>query len=176
MQKELITTSDDLNIVPSGTSSHTDFDFYFGEWTIHNRRLKERFKNSNEWEEAEAVGECHAILNGFGNTDTFKGEIDGSPFEGMTVRLFNPKTRLWSIYWADSKRVVLDVPQIGSFENNVGRFYGRDVWDGKPIIIQYKWVADPVSPEWSQAFSADNGKTWEWNWYMNMTRVGKASF
>jgi len=33
----------------------------------------------------------------------------------MSLRLFNPKTRLWSIYWANSEMVVLDVPQVGRF-------------------------------------------------------------
>jgi hypothetical protein len=171
MQQGFAVSEGDLNIVPSKTSSHSDFDFFLGKWAIHNRRLKERLKGSNEWEEFEAVGECHAILNGFGNTDTFNLITSEGEYEGMTLRLFNPKTRLWSIYWANSKTVTLDVPQVGSFENNVGLFYAGDVWEGTPVVVLYKWDADPVNPAWSQAVSADNGKTWEWNWYMNMTRV-----
>ena len=42
--------------------------------------------------------------------------------EGMSLRLFSLKTRLWSIYWASSEIVELDVPQVGSFENKIGNF------------------------------------------------------
>jgi hypothetical protein len=85
----------------------------------------------------------------------------------MSLRLFNPKTKLWSIYWADSDVVVLDVPQVGSFDGNIGNFYARDVFKGKEIIVQFKWDKTiPDAPVWSQAFSSDNGTSWEWNWYM----------
>jgi len=30
---------------------------------------------------------------------------------------------------------------------------------------------DIDNPIWSQAFSTDNGKTWEWNWYMYTNRI-----
>jgi hypothetical protein len=34
-------------------------------------------------------------------------------------------------------------------------------------LVVFRWnVRDREKPIWSQAFSADNGKTWEWNWYM----------
>jgi hypothetical protein len=67
---------------------------------------------------------------------------------------------------------VLDVPVTGSFENGIGRFYSKDIFNGKDILVMFLWDAtDPGKPVWSQAFSDDNGKTWEWNWYMYMSRV-----
>jgi len=37
--------------------------------------------------------------------------------------------------------------------------------------VKFKWdKTDPDRPEWSQAFSDDEGRTWEWNWYMYMTK------
>jgi hypothetical protein len=36
----------------------------------------------------------------------------------------------------------------------------------------FRWdVNDKKKPIWSQAYSDDNGKTWEWNWYMYMTKI-----
>ena len=90
----------------------------------------------------------------------------------MTLRLFNPQTKLWSIYWADSAVVTLDKPVVGSFDAGIGRFFTRDVWEKTPIIMQFEWdKTDPEAPVWSQAFSADEGKTWEWNWYMHLSRA-----
>ena len=33
----------------------TDFDFLFGTWKIHNRRLRERLKGSRDWDEFEST-------------------------------------------------------------------------------------------------------------------------
>ncbi len=163
---------DDLKIIASSTSSETDFDFMFGNWKIRNRKLKERLNNCDEWIEFEARQEFRLILNGFGNTDSFFAEFDGKLFEGITLRLFNPLTKLWSIYWADSNVVVLDVGQIGSFDCNIGEFFARDFFDEKPIIVKFRWdKTNPNEPIWSQAFSVDEGKTWEWNWYMYFTKA-----
>ena len=157
----------ELIVTPSNSSSENDFDFMVGKWKIRNRKLKERLNNCDAWIEFEARQEFKKILNGFGNIDSFKTEFDGKPFEGMTLRLFNPQTKLWSIYWADSNIVVLDVGQIGSFANEIGEFFARDVFAEKPIIVKFKWDAtDAENPVWSQAFSTDEGETWEWNWYM----------
>jgi len=167
MEQKLINAAGDLNVTPSENSSNHDFDFFVGKWNIHNRKLKTRLNNCNEWIEFEAGQECRKILNGFGNTDNFQTEFDGKSFEGMTLRLFNPQTKLWSIYWADSSVVVLDVPQIGSFDGDIGQFYAKDIYGGKEIIVQFLWdKSNPDVPVWSQAFSEDRGESWEWNWYM----------
>ena len=53
---------------------------------------------------------------------------------------------------------------VGSFENKIGHFFARDTFKGQPIIVVFRWdVRNPQLPIWSQAFSTDNGKTWEWN-------------
>jgi hypothetical protein len=173
MEQQLFNLAGDLNIVAAKKSSPNDFNFFIGKWKVHNKKLNERLRNCGKWTEFEALSECRKILNGFGNIDSFHAEFGGVPFEGMTLRLFNPQTKLWSIYWADSNVVVLDVAQIGSFENKVGKFYARDVFEGKEIIVQFIWDATNSNvPIWSQAFSADNGETWEWNWYMTFHRQG----
>jgi hypothetical protein len=162
----------ELEIKPSSTSSQNDFNFYIGKWRIKNRKLKSRLSNCNEWIEFEATDEDYKTLNGLGNVDHYRTTLDKKPFEGMTLRLFNPKTKLWSIYWADSNAGTLDVPVVGSFEKNIGKFYAKDVFNGSEIIMMFQWdKTDTDNPVWSQAFSADNGETWEWNWYMYASRM-----
>ena len=171
MKQQSFNSAGDLNIAASKSSSPNDFDFYLGKWKIHNRKLKTRLSNCTEWIEFAATDDCYKILNGFGNINQYRRKLNGAPFEGMTLRLFNPQTKLWSLYWADSSAVVLDVPQVGSFDGDTGKFYARDVFEGKPIIVLFHWDrTNPDIPVWSQAFSADNGKTWEWNWYMTAYR------
>ena len=162
----------DLAITASSTSSKHDFDFFEGKWLLRNKKLKTRLNNCTEWTEFESTQEMYRILKGIGNIDNFLAEFDGEPFEGMTVRLFNPITKLWSIYWADSNVGVLDPPVLGSFENNVGHFFTKDTFNDRKVIVVFRWDArDRNNPIWSQAMSDDNGKTWEWNWYMYMSKI-----
>ena len=160
----------ELLVTASKTSSANDFNFLTGKWTMHNKKLKSRLNNCTEWEEFESTDEnLGTILNGLGNMDFYRTTFDGKPFEGLTLRLFNPETRLWSLYWVPSNTGVLDPPVVGSFEGNVGMFYGKDTFQGKPILVVFKWdKTDPDNPVWSQAFSPDNGATWEWN-YTNVS-------
>jgi len=166
----------ELQIAASAGSSQNDFDFLVGKWKMFHRRLNKRLENCNDWTEFESQDENHKILNGIGDVDAFSTTelpgYEGKSFEGFTLRLFNPKTRLWSLYWVPSTTGVLDPPVVGSFENNVGHFFTRDTFNGKPIIMMFRWDArDKERPIWSQAFSPDNGKTWEWNWFNVSQRI-----
>ena len=160
----------ELKIAASAGSSQNDFDFLVGKWKMCQRRLDRRLENCKDWTEFESTDENSKILTGLGDIDTYKTTempaMVGVPFEGFTLRLFNPKTRLWSLYWVANNRGILDPPQIGSFENNVGHFFAKDTCKGKNVIVVFRWdIRDKDKPVWSQAYSADNGKTWEWNWY-----------
>lgn len=164
----------ELMNVPSSTSSKSDFDFYEGKWKLRNRKLKSRLTNCEEWTEFESTQEMYKVLNGIGNIDNFLATFDDKPFEGMTVRLFNPETKLWSLYWADSNEGKFDPPVVGSFDSNVGHFFTKDVLNNKKVLVVFRWDArDKENPIWSQAFSDDNGKTWEWNWYMYFSKFIK---
>ena len=158
------------------TQDHArDFDFLIGKkWKIHNKRLKDRLKGSNEWIEFEATSpRSRQILNGMGNEDEYHTDFWPN-FVGMSFRFYSPSTQTWSIYWADSRRGlnILEPPVLGRFDGSRGVFEGNDVFEGKPIIVRYIWSrADTPSPRWEQAFSEDGGKTWETNWVMDFTRV-----
>ena len=105
-----------------------------------------------------------------GNEDEFRTDHDGGMI-GMSFRFFDPKTRLWSIYWADSRRCGrLDPPVVGSFADGIGMFEGIDTLDGKPIRVRFVWSQiETAEPRWEQAFSADGGQTWETNWIMEFS-------
>jgi len=150
-----------------------DFDFLFGQWRIHNQRLKERLVGCTDWEQFDAIGECAPILGGIGNMDSFESDWGGD-FRGMTLRLFDLKSKQWSLYWASNRSGMLEPPVVGAFHNGVGRFEGADEHRGKPVLARFIWShITPTSARWEQALSADGGKTWETNWRMQMTRIGQ---
>lgn len=170
--KNFKNNNNDLEIIPSKTSSENDFDFLLGSWHIRNRKLKTRLNNCTEWDEFLAKGTLRKILRGIGNIDDFITTLDNEPFEGMSLRLFNPSTKLWSIYWADSRIGEMQIPVVGSFNGDIGEFYAEDIFAGKEILVKFNWdKTNPNAPVWSQAFSIDKGKTWEWNWYMYFEKV-----
>src|SRR5262245_54763656 len=115
-----VDSSGALVIRASLTSSQHDFDYLVGTWKLRNRKLTSRLTHSTEWISFESRVEMHQILNGLGNIDEYTDNASGKPYEGVAIRLFNPATRLWRIYWADSNSGSLDPPVVGSFENKIG--------------------------------------------------------
>jgi hypothetical protein len=153
----------------------TDFDFIIGSWKVHNRRLRQRLKGSNSWEEFEGTAVARKIWGGAGNIDEYEAESPSGRIQGMTVRLYNPKSQQWSLYWANNANGVLETPMIGGFKDGRGEFYDQEMFEGRSIYVRYIWSnITPDSARWEQAFSADGGKTWETNWIMELTRVKEA--
>lgn len=148
-----------------------DFDFYYGRWQVHNERLKERLAGCDEWERFSATQRCRPLLGGIGNIDDFVTDWSGG-FRGMTLRLFDPQARQWSIYWASDRSGVLEPPVVGRFEDGVGTFHGHDQHNGQPVLVRFLWHGITAGrAHWEQAFSADEGQHWETNWRMRMTRM-----
>ena len=151
-------------------SAH-DFDFFMGRWTVANRRLRERLTGCEVWDEFAATSVARRLPGGLGNEDEFRTDYAGG-FVGMSFRFFDPERGQWSIYWADSRRPgLLDPPLIGSFAGGVGVFLGEDTFAGRPILVRFIWSrVTTATPRWEQAFSADDGKSWETNWVMDFAR------
>jgi NIPSNAP len=149
-----------------------DFDFLFGSWNVHNRYLKARLRHSTEWLEFDARSQVEPLLDGFGHLDRYSAVRDGAAFKGITVRLFDPATGLWSLHWADTARArTLLPPMVGRFMGGVGEFFGSETVEGKPVLCRFGWTRPTVdSARWEQAFSEDGGTTWEANWIMTFTR------
>jgi len=159
------------NALPAGAR---DFDFLQGDWIICHRRLKHRLVGSTEWEEFETPAVMAAILGGLGNIDQCR--VSGASFfEGVSLRLFDLADGLWRIYWIDTNGARLFPPVVGSFDGPDGTFRGEDTQDGHPVLVTFRWDRrDPNRPNWSQAFSADGGASWEINWYMSFRRPDTA--
>jgi hypothetical protein len=152
-----------------------DFDFLLGSWRVHNRRLLRRLEGCTDWEEFETSLETRPVLGGLGNIDSFSGAAgpEGTAWEGLTLRLFDPETRSWSIWWAaTSEPGRLFPPVVGGFADGVGTFLGDEVHGGRAVRVLYQWKdITPTSARWEQAFSIDEGKSWETNWVMSVTRA-----
>ncbi|HEX9031464.1 MAG TPA: hypothetical protein VF834_06430 [Streptosporangiaceae bacterium] len=147
-----------------------DFDFFVGSWDSRQRRLREPLAGCDEWDEFAATTRCWSVFGGAANVDELS--VPDRGFSGLTVRLLDPATGDWSLYWANSRDGALALPPVsGRFTDGVGRFYSREDYQGRQITVRYTWSdITPSSARREQAFSADDGQTWETNWVAEFTR------
>ncbi len=154
------------------TSSAADFDFLVGKWRIKHHRLDGRLTGATTWTTADATHEMRKILLGTGNFDQMNRTLDGLPYEGSSIRIFDPQTRMWSIYWVDTVTRRVEPPVHGYFENGVGVFLGDDELRGEAIRVRFIWSdITENTARWEQAFSNDGELTWEVNSIMEFTRT-----
>lgn len=162
-------------VPPAGDRSGADdFDFEFGEWRVHHR--VKRPIGSTVWTEFEGTCRTRALIDGSANVEEHTFERPTGVTYGIAIRAYDPKTAEWAIWWIDSRvpHGAMDPPVKGRFENGVGTFYADSTLDGKPIRVQFIWSQiTPTSARWEQAYSQDQGRTWETNWIMELQREGE---
>ena len=158
--------------VAAAADGQHDFDFEFGSWRAHLRRRLHPLTGSDTWVEYDGTSIVHKLWDGRANI----GELEvGNPtahIEGITLRLYNPQSRQWSIYWSNSQDGALGTPMIGQFSEGRGTFFDQETFQGRAIFVRFIFsdiTANSFRLE--QAFSADGGRTWEANWLSTFTRV-----
>ncbi|MET0893075.1 MAG: hypothetical protein ABWY01_05850 [Pseudoxanthomonas sp.] len=158
-----------LSTIPSAP---TDFDFVLGDWEVRHRRLNERLVNCQEWTEFGGAMSTHRILGGFGNIEDNRLDFPQGEFRAAALRSYDPNTETWAIWWLDGRFPgQLDVPVRGRFKDGVGSFFAEDSLHGVAIKVRFLWSrSDADNLRWEQAFSADDGITWETNWTMDFAR------
>jgi hypothetical protein len=153
-----------------------DFDFEIGSWNIHLSRLQDRLAGSTTWVDFDGTSVTRKVWNGRANLDEFEADSSQGHIEGLTLRLYNPQSRQWSIYWANGKDGILAQPMIGEFKNGRGEFFDQEPWKDRAVYVRFIWSDTTTkSPHFEQAFSDDGGKTWEVNWITNQRRVNDES-
>lgn len=150
------------------------FDFLLGKWNVRHQHLKKLLAGSSDWEEFPGTLEVQPILHGLGNIDENVIDTRKGQFLATTVRVFDPKSHQWSLYWIDGRVPGIDKPVVGRFSGRIGHFYSDDDYKGRPIKVRFIWRdLGPTRAAWEQAFSVDAGKTWETNWTMDFSRIGR---
>jgi hypothetical protein len=156
----------------AGHDGQHDFDPLLGSWKYRLMRRTHPLTGSTEWVELDGRGVCYPLWNGRAQLDTLNVAGSGVRIEGLTLRLYDPRSQQWRLYWANSRDGTVVVPQIGAFVDGHGEFYASDTLNEKSIFVRFDWTAlDSKSPHFEQSFSSDGAKTWEVNWITEQTRV-----
>jgi hypothetical protein len=160
----------------SQTAAHDgqhDFDFEIGTWRSHGSRRLHPLTGSTTWVDFDGITIVRKIWNGEANLVELQADGPAAGhFQNLSLRLYDPQTHQWSIYYANSKGATISVPSVGEFKNGRGEFFDTEPFQGKTILVRNIWSdITPNSCHFEQAFSADGGKTWESNWVVTDTRV-----
>ena len=149
-----------------------DFDFEIGTWTTHLRRLQRPLSGSTTWLEYEGTSVVSKVLDGRANLVELKVVGPAGRLEGLSLRLYNPQSRQWSLNFANINSGTLSTPSIGEFKDGRGEFYNQDTYNGRSILVRFAIIKITQDQyRFEQSFSDDGGKTWELNWIATDTRV-----
>ena len=160
--------------VPVMTNAN-NFTFLVGTWTSRQRRLRHVLAggaSADDWYEFTGNLRCWSLLDGAMYVDEVAFAELGTG--GVTLRIYDEQADTWSLYWAGSRTGLSLPPVVGRFgDDGVGVFTGPDVYDGREILCRYRWSdISATSARWDQAFSIDDGRTWETNWVAEFRRSG----
>ena len=149
-----------------------DFDFEFGSWKVRLKRLARPLTGSSDWIEMEGTSIVRKVWDGRANLGELDVRNTTSRIEGLSLRLYNPGSRQWSIYWANARDGGLGTAMIGHFANGRGEFFNQELFEGRAIFVRFIF-SDITAATFrlEQAFSPDGGKTWEPNWIAEFTRL-----
>ncbi len=158
--------------LPGLAKKTSGFDFLVGDWNVDNNRLRRPLSGSDEWYRSHATASSTTLHNGAISVDEMWYADEG--FAGASVRTYAAENDLWTIYWINSSTGTLQPPVSGRWNEAGDRFEARgpDTYDGRSIVARYLWHSITGSTAtWEQAFSLDDGATWETNWVMTWIRV-----
>jgi hypothetical protein len=142
-----------------------DFDFEFGTWKTHLRRLQHPLSGDTTWLTYDGTSIVRKIWNGKANIVELIADGPAGHLEALSLRLYNPESHQWSINSASSRTGTISVPTIGEFRNGRGEFHDQETFNGRAILVRNVWSdITSISCRFEQAFSDDGGKTWEVNW------------
>lgn len=149
-----------------------DFDFEFGTWKTHLSRLVHPLSGSTTWVEYDGTSVVRKLWGGRANLLELEASGPAGHIEALSLRLYNPASRQWSLNFSNSSVGALGQPTVGEFKNGRGEFYDQESFNGRAILVRF--VISEIKPDschFEQSFSTDGGKTWEVNWIATDTRM-----
>jgi hypothetical protein len=156
---------------PARDGQH-DFDFEIGTWKTHLSRRLRPLTGSTTWVEYDGTTVVRKVWNGRANL--LELEVDGPKghIEALSLRLYNPESRQWSLNFSNSAVGTVSIPTIGDFKNGRGEFFDQETLNSRAILVRFV-ISDitPASARFEQSFSEDGGKTWEVNWIATDARI-----
>jgi hypothetical protein len=154
---------------PEG-SAH-DFDFEHGRWHTALRRRLHPLSGSDVWADYAGTTAVTSLWGGLANLVELDVSGPQGRLEGLSLRLFEPRKKRWTLNFSNAASGTLATPMAGGFGGGRrGVFYSAETFGDRPALVRF--VIESTSADacrFEQAFSID-GATWETNWIAVDTR------
>lgn len=138
-----------------------DFDFNFGTWKTHIKRILDPFSGATRSVELNGTVTVRKVWDGRAQLEEIEADGPNGHWQGLTLFLYNAQAHQWSQSFVDSKNGVINTPTIGAFKDGRGELFGTDTINGRTILVRGVWSdIKPDSHRYQEAYSDDGGKTW----------------
>ncbi|MEO5865714.1 MAG: hypothetical protein ABIS14_03095 [Sphingomonas sp.] len=139
-----------------------DFDFDLGTWRTEIVRRVHPLSGSEETMRLSGTVTVRPLWNGKAQVEEIEADGPKGHWEGMTVFLYDPEARQWSMNFANGSAGKFTIPMIGSFRNGRGELLGSDTLGGRAILVRAVWSdITAVSHTYQESYSDDAGHTWQ---------------
>jgi hypothetical protein len=86
----------------------------------------------------------------------FEADGPAGHLQALSLRLYNPQSRQWSLNFSNSNVGTLSQPSIGEFKAGRGGFFAQESLNGRAILVRFVIsVVTPDSCRFEQSFSDD---------------------
>lgn len=152
-----------------------DFDFNFGVWKTHIRRLLDPLSDSSAAVEMNGTVSVRKVWDGRAQLEEIEADGSSGHFEGLTLFLFNPQSHQWSQTFINSA-VGSASALTGSFKDGRGELFAQESLNGRSVLVRGVWSdIKPDSHHFEQDYSADGGKSWKPAFIAELTRLQAAA-
>jgi Protein of unknown function (DUF1579) len=148
-----------------------DFDFNFGTWKTHIKRILDPLSGATKSIELNGTVTVRRVWDGRAQLEEIEADGPNGHWEGMTLFLYNPQARQWSQSFVNSKSGVLTAPLLGAFKDGRGELFATDTFNDRSVLVRTVWSdIKPNSHHFEQSYSDDGGKTWAPAFVATLTR------
>ena len=148
-----------------------DFDFNFGVWKSHIKRILDPFSGSGNSIELTGTVTVRKVWDGRAQLEEIEADGPNGHWQGLTLFLYNPQARQWSQSFVNSKSGVLSSPLIGAFKDGRGELFASDTFHDRTILVRGVWSdITPDSHHYEESYSNDGGNTWAAAFIATLTR------
>ena len=91
-----------------------DFDFEIGTWTTRLSVLKNPLTGSTTWVKYEGTTVVRPVWDGRANLVELEADGPAGHIEALSLRLYNPQSRQWSLNFSNVRGGTLSPPAIGA--------------------------------------------------------------
>jgi len=157
---------------PASRDGSHDFDFNFGVWHTHIKRIANPFSGGDRSTELDGTVTVRKVWGGRAQIEEIKADGPDAHLEGLTLFIYNPQAGQWSQAFSSSDGASSDDPLVGAFKDGRGELFAKDTFDGRTILVRGEWSdITPDAHRFEEFLSDDGGASWHPEFIAQLTRL-----